>query len=52
MLNLDNEDERSINKIHSKYPDRIPVIIKKGNKEAPDIDRHKFLVPKIYIQDE
>ena len=46
MLNLDNEDERSINKILSKYPDRIPVIIKKGNKEAPDIDRHKFLVPK------
>jgi GABA(A) receptor-associated protein len=36
----------SINKILSKYPDRIPVIIKKGNKEAPDIDRHKYLVPK------
>jgi hypothetical protein len=46
MLNLDNEDERSINKILSKYPDRIPVIINKGNKEAPDIDRHKYLVPK------
>lgn len=39
-------DERSITKILAKYPDRIPVIIKKGNKEAPDIDRHKYLVPK------
>ena len=39
-------DERTINKILAKYPDRIPVIIKKGNKEAPDIDRHKYLVPK------
>jgi GABA(A) receptor-associated protein len=46
MLNLDNVDERSINKILSKYPDRIPVIITKGNKEAPDIDRRKYLVPK------
>ena len=39
-------DEHSISKILAKYPDRIPVIIKKGNKEAPDIDRHKYLVPK------
>ena len=39
-------DGRSISKILAKYPDRIPVIIKKGNKEAPDIDRHKYLVPK------
>ncbi len=47
MLTVDNDiDQRSINKILLKYPHRIPVIIKKGNKEAPDIDRNKYLVPK------
>jgi hypothetical protein len=33
-------------RINRKYPDRIPVILHKGNKIAPDIDRNKYLVPK------
>lgn len=32
-------------RIIRKYPDRIPVIILRGNKEIPDIDRQKYLVP-------
>eukprot|EP01116_Phalansterium_solitarium_P017385 TRINITY_DN4267_c0_g1_i1.p1 TRINITY_DN4267_c0_g1~~TRINITY_DN4267_c0_g1_i1.p1 ORF type:complete len:120 (+),score=37.68 TRINITY_DN4267_c0_g1_i1:98-457(+) len=33
-------------KIRSKYPERIPVIVEKGPKaNAPDIDKKKFLVP-------
>ena len=33
-------------RIQRKYPDRIPVILQKGNSSAPDIDRNKYLVPK------
>mmetsp|Transcript_14360 Transcript_14360/g.15918 ORF Transcript_14360/g.15918 Transcript_14360/m.15918 type:complete len:120 (+) Transcript_14360:114-473(+) len=34
-------------KIRSKYPDRIPVIVEKAAKsDAPDIDKKKFLVPQ------
>lgn len=33
-------------RIMEKYPDRIPVIIKKAVSNAPDIDRNKYLVPK------
>ena len=32
--------------ILTKYPDRVPVIIQRGNKEIENIDRKKFLVPK------
>jgi hypothetical protein len=33
-------------KIKSKYPDRIPVIVQKSPKsDAPEIDKKKFLVP-------
>lgn len=32
-------------KILTKYPERVPVIVERGNKEIPDIDRNKFLVP-------
>ena len=35
--------------IQKKYPERIPVILKKGTKDAPDIDRNKYLVPKDII---
>jgi GABA(A) receptor-associated protein len=29
-----------------KYPDRIPVVCEKANqKNLPDIDKHKYLVP-------
>jgi GABA(A) receptor-associated protein len=34
-------------RICAKYPDRIPVIVEKATKtDLPDIDKHKFLVPK------
>lgn len=34
-------------KIREKYPMRIPIIIKRGDKckNIDDIDKHKFLVP-------
>jgi GABA(A) receptor-associated protein len=42
------EDRKAeVNNISSKYPDRIPVIVKKSNKsKLNDIDKKKFLVPK------
>lgn len=35
------------NRILSKYPDRVPVIVEKDYrcKDIPDIDRKKYLVP-------
>ena len=35
-------------KIHKKYPDRVPVIVKKcpSASDTPEIDKHKYLVPK------
>lgn len=34
------------NKIRSKYPDRIPVVVEKApNSQIQDIDKRKFLVP-------
>lgn len=34
------------NRIRSKYPDRIPVIVEKAQKaDIPAIDKQKFLVP-------
>jgi len=33
-------------RIRSKYPDRIPVIVEKAAKsDAPDIEKKKYLVP-------
>lgn len=35
-------------KIRAKYPDRIPIIVDKlntNNKDIPDIDKKKYLVP-------
>ena len=34
-------------RILSKYPDRVPVIVEKGERASaiPDIDKRKFLVP-------
>ena len=47
-LTLFFEDKRKevAEKIRSKYPDRIPVIVEKAPKsDAPDIDKKKYLVP-------
>lgn len=33
-------------RIRNKYPDRVPVLVGKSpSTTAPDIDKHKFLVP-------
>jgi len=34
-----------INRLRSKYPDRIPIILRKGNTTVNEIVRSKFLVP-------
>lgn len=36
------------NRIMNKYPERIPLIVCRANqsKDIPDIDRHKYLVPR------
>ncbi len=35
-------------RIMSKFPDRIPIIVQKASKatDAPDLDKSKFLAPK------
>ena len=34
-------------RIISKYPDRVPIIVEaKHNTKLPDLDKHKYLVPK------
>lgn len=32
-------------KMREQYPDRIPVIVEKGTKNMPDIEKKKYLVP-------
>lgn len=29
-----------------KYPNNIPIILKKSGRNTPDIDKYKFMVPK------
>ena len=40
---------REAERIRTKYPDRVPIIVEKANtknaKDLPDIDKQKFLVP-------
>ena len=31
--------------IRNKYPDKIPVICEKNNKNTPNIDKNKYLIP-------
>ena len=33
-------------RIMSKFPDRIPIIVERGNTNIQDIDKNKYLVPK------
>ena len=37
---------KDIELVRLKYKDRIPVIVFPMTKDTPDIDAHKFLVPK------
>ena len=30
-----------------KFPDRVPILVKPGNKNTPDIDKCKYLVPAV-----
>jgi GABA(A) receptor-associated protein len=32
-------------RIRTKYPDRVPIIVERGNDNVPAIDKKKFLVP-------
>jgi GABA(A) receptor-associated protein len=45
-VELDPKKLEEYTRIHRKYPERIPVILQKGNRIAPEIDRNKYLVPK------
>jgi len=44
IINHETKRRSESSKILDRYPDRIPVIIIKGSKETPDIDRSKYLV--------
>lgn len=35
--------------IFEKFPDRIPIILKKESNKAPDFKKYKYLVPKDMI---
>ena len=43
------ERVKESNKIRTKYPDRVPIILERSTScrsSIPDIDKHKFLVPR------
>lgn len=43
------ERVKESDKIRTKYPDRIPIILERSSNcrySVPDIDKHKFLVPR------
>lgn len=42
---LEKRKEESL-RIVKKYPESIPVIVERGNKEIETIDKHKYLVPR------
>lgn len=41
------ERKKESERVRSKFPNRIPVIVEKNpaSKDIPEIDKHKFLVP-------
>jgi GABA(A) receptor-associated protein len=39
------ERVNSATRLLKKFPDRVPVLVKPGNKHTPNIDRYKYLVP-------
>jgi len=40
------ERKHVANQVMAKYPDRLPIIVHRVNSTIPDIEKHKFLVPK------
>ena len=50
MVFLGNQEKlkASVDKIREKYPDRVPVFVKRGvsDKNLKDIDQKKFIVPE------
>jgi len=48
LLNVTvTKDRVEADRILTKYPDRVPIIVTKNiqSKNTPDIDKHKFLAP-------
>lgn len=39
------ERTQQATKLLEKYHDRVPVLIKSGNKNTPEVDKFKYLVP-------
>ena len=47
ICNTNIEDKRNYAlRLLKKYPDTIPIIVKKSGRHTPDLDRCKFLVPR------
>jgi len=44
MLDISKRKMESM-RLLKKFPERIPVLIKPGNKNTPEIDKCKYLVP-------
>ncbi len=47
MFSKPKKDRTEADRVMSRYPDRVPILVKKNEKSktTPDIDKHKFLVP-------
>lgn len=47
---LQNRDKiltkNTVKEVMKKYPDRLPIIVQPIDKKQPEIDKHKYLVPK------
>lgn len=41
-----DEREKEYLRMKTKFPERYCVILEPANKSTPDIDKHKYLVPK------
>ena len=44
MNNLEQKRNYAL-RLLKKYPDTIPIILKKSNRYVPDLDKYKFIVP-------
>lgn len=44
-MNIEEKQKYAL-RLLKKYPNNIPIILKKSGKDTPDIDKYKFIVPK------